>query len=200
MEECASGGHRIDLETISCLQIAQKTDYWFDDEVDQGALWSVSQYLPSNCIVSHVCRMDQYTFHSSLPSSMCLGWIADAPDFNVKEGRKLLDQYRRVRELLVGAWYPLLPYSRSLNDWIASQYHRPDLNKGMILALRRPDSAYPTAEVSLHGLDASATYELYSEVTGKQTRVKGTDLMNHYLLSIPDKRASELIVYHKVRE
>ena len=36
-EECASGGHRIDLETVMRMHMHQKTDYWFDNEVDQAA-------------------------------------------------------------------------------------------------------------------------------------------------------------------
>ena len=36
-EECASGGHRIDLETVMRMHMHQKTDYWFDNEADQAA-------------------------------------------------------------------------------------------------------------------------------------------------------------------
>ncbi len=39
MEECASGGHRMDLETLMRMHIHQKTDYWFDDQADQTAIF-----------------------------------------------------------------------------------------------------------------------------------------------------------------
>ena len=136
-EECASGGHRIDLETVKRMHIAQKTDYWFDNDVDQAALWGLSQYLPNNSIVAHLNQLDDYSFHSTMASSLCLGWIADAPDFDAARGKKLLDRYLEVRHLLVGAWYPLLPYSRDRATWMAVQYHRPDLDEGMVLAFRQ---------------------------------------------------------------
>ncbi len=199
-ENCASGGRRIDLETVARFHIHQKTDYWFDDEVDQASLWSLSHYLPNNIVVAHLNRLDEYSFHSTLPSSLCLGWIADAPDFDRERARKLLGRYRELRPLLVGAFYPLLPYSRGQKDWIASQYHRPDLNQGCILAFRRAESPYRAAEAPLHGLDPETLYELSRDSGGEKIRARGAELMKSFLLTIPERRRSEVIVYRKAEE
>lgn len=196
-EECASGGHRIDLETIQRLHIAQKTDYWFDDEVDQAALWGTSQYLPNHCIVAHLNRLDAYSFHSTMASSLCLGWIADAPDFDAARAKRLLGRYLEVRHLLVGAWYPLLPYSREPDKWMAVQYHRPDLGEGMILAFRRPESPYPSVEVALRGLEPEAAYQLAYDTAGTQREASGKALMTPWVLSLPKRRSSELIHYRR---
>jgi alpha-galactosidase len=200
MEECASGGRRIDIETLRRMHIHQKTDYWFDNETDQASLWGLSQYLPNNVVVAHLNRLDDYSFHSTLASSLCLGWITDAPDFDAARGKKLLDRYRAVRHLLIGAWYPLLPQSRDTTHWLAMQFHRPDLNEGMLLAFRHPESPYPTAEVSLRALDPKATYELRSDATGAATRAKGADLMARFQLTIPERHRSDLIIYRKVAD
>jgi len=196
-EECASGGHRIDLETIQRLHVAQKTDYWFDDDVDQAALWGTSQYLPNNCIVAHLNNLDEYSFRSTMASSLCLGWIADAPDFDAARAKKLLGRYLEVRHLLVGAWYPLLPYSRDRDKWMAVQYHRPDLGEGMVLAFRRPESPYNSAQVALHGLEPGATYELSYDTAGTKARASGRGLMTDFVLTLPKKRSSELIHYRR---
>ncbi|MHB0998355.1 MAG: NPCBM/NEW2 domain-containing protein [Armatimonadota bacterium] len=198
MEECASGGRRIDLETITRMNAHQDSDYWFDYDVDQAQTWGVSQYLPNNLIVQHLHVLDEYSFHATMASSLCLGWIADAPDFDSKKGKELLGRYREVRHLMIGAWYPLLPYSRDSKVWMASQYHRPDLNEGLIIALRHAECPYSTVQVSLHGLDKDATYELRFDSMGKKTKVKGFALMNQYELRIPDKRKSDLITYRKL--
>jgi len=198
--ECASGGRRIDLETVMRMHVHQKTDYWFDNEVDQASLWGLSQYLPNNVVVAHLNRMDDYSFHSTLASSLCLGWIADADDFDLERGKRFFDRYLAVRHLLIGAWYPLLPYSLDPAGWIASQYHRPDLDEGMILVFRRAESPYRTAEVSLRGLDPDATYELASDTTGTKTRVKGAELIGQWHLTVPEKHQSDLIVYRRVTE
>jgi alpha-galactosidase len=196
-EECASGGHRIDLETIQRLHIAQKTDYWFDDEVDQAALWGTSQYLPNHCVVAHLNKLDEYSFRSTMASSLCLGWIADAPDFDMARAKRLLDKYLEVRHLLVGAWYPLLPYSRELDKWMAVEYHRPDLDEGMLLVFRRPESPYSSVQVSLCGLESGAEYELSFDSAGKKVRARGKDLMNELILTLPTRRSSELIHYRR---
>jgi len=197
-EECASGGHRIDLETIQRLHIAQKTDYWFDDDVDQAALWGTSQYLPNNCIVAHLNKLDEYSFHSTMASSLCLGWIADAPDFDRARGQRLLGKYLELRHLLVGAWYPLLPYSRDLSKWAAVQYHRPDLDEGVVLAFRRPESPYNSAQVMFHGLKPDAVYELAFDSTGKKVRASGRELMSEWAVVLPKPRSSDLIHYRRV--
>ena len=200
-EECASGGNRIDLETVMRMHLHQKTDYWFDNEADQGSLWGLSQYLPNNIVVAHLNRMDDYSFHSTLASSLCMGWIADAADFDVKRGKALLDQYLADRHLLVGAWYPLLPYSRDALQWTGSQYHRADLQEGLLLVFRRANSPYRTVDVALRGLDPAATYQYEAfNPAGERVTVKatGAELMRGLTLTLPDKQQSDLIVYRRV--
>ena len=196
-EECASGGRRIDLETVKRMHIHQKTDYWFDNDVDQASLWGLSQYLPNSVFVAHLNRMDDYSFHSTMASSLCMGWIADAPNFDVKLGKKLLDIYLRVRHLLIGAWYPLLPYSREDSAWMASQYHRPDLQEGMILVFRHAKSPYRTADLALRGLDKDTEYVITYTTTAQEVLMKGTDMMRSLPITIPEKHQSELILYRK---
>lgn len=194
--ECASGGMRIDLETVMRMHVHQKTDYWFDNDADQAHLFGLSQYLPNGLVVAHLNRLDDYSFHSTMASSLCLGWIADDPDFDVERGRQLLQRYLDLRHLLVGDWYPLLPYTRKPTEWMAAQYHRPDLEEGMIVAFRHPGSPYPGASVSLHGLDADATYELVSQREGKRT-IQGAKLLAGFLLQLDEPNTSTLIHYRK---
>jgi alpha-galactosidase len=197
-EECSSGGRRIDIETVKRMHIHQDSDYWFDNDVDQAQIWGLSQYLPNNLFTTPINRLDDYSFHSAMATTLCLGWIADAPDFDPERGRELLERYREVRHLLIGAWYPLLPYTRDAKQWMACQYHRPELGEGMLLVFRHAESPYSALEVSLHGLEPEATYELTYDITGQKIRLPGAELMKAYTLILPDRPDSELIVYRKV--
>jgi alpha-galactosidase len=194
-EECASGGRRIDLETVMRMHVHQDSDYWFDDDVDQAQTWGLSQYLPNSSFTTPIVRLDDYSFHSTLATSLCVGWIADDAAFDAARAKRLLDRYRELRPLLVGAWYPLLPYSRAKDVWMASQYHRPDLGQGMILAFRRGECPYPSVEVSLRGLDPAATYELVRESNGEKTILSGKELSGRFLIALDLRRSSELFVY-----
>jgi alpha-galactosidase len=159
----------------------------------------LSQYLPNNLISVPLNRLDDYSFHSALAASLIPGWIADAPDFDSARARELLKRYQSVRHLLVGAWYPLLPYSRRAQDWIAVQFHRPDLDEGVILCFRHAGSPYRTAEVTLRGLDAKTVYRVVSDSTGAVQSAPGGQLMGGWSLTLPEKGRSDLIVYQRER-
>jgi len=197
-EECASGGRRIDLETLQRMPLHQKSDYWFDNEVDQASLWSLSQYLPNNLITVPLTRLDDYSFHSTLAASLIPAWIADAPGFDLSRAKQLLERYRSIRHLLLGAWYPLLPYSRNSRDWMAVQFHRPDLGEGMILLFRHAESPYRTIEIALRGLNAGKNYLLTFDGSGEKRQARGADLMKNVLLSLTERPGSDLITYRQV--
>lgn len=196
-EECASGGRRIDLETVQRMHLHQKSDYWFDNEVDQASLWGLSQYLPNGLITVPLARLDDYSFHSTLASSLCLGWIADAPDFDLARARRLVERYRAVRHLLNAAWHPLLPCSRAADQWLAVQFHRPDLDEGMVLAFRRPASPYAAVELELRALTPDASYTLHFDSTGQSRRLRGAELRAGLPLALPPGPSSELITYRR---
>ena len=197
---CAGGGRRIDLEIFGRMNVTQKTDNWFNNELNQASLWSLSQYLPNNFIMVPINRLDDYSFHSALASSLNLGWIADAPDFDMERARELLDRYRAIRHLLVGAWYPLTHYSLDLDRWHAVQYHRPDLDEGMVLVFRRERSPYRSAVFELHALDPQANYAVASDRTGITRNLSGAALMADFEIVLPEKHQSDMIAYRKVAD
>jgi alpha-galactosidase len=195
-EECASGGRRIDLETIQRMHLHQDSDYWFDNDVDQAQIWGLSQYLPNNAFVSHLNRLDDYSFHSTLAASLCLGWIADAPDFDAPRARHLLDVYRRLRHLLVGAWYPLLPYSRDPQSWLAMQWHRSDLDEGLVLVFRRAQSPLTCAEFRLNGLRPGRKYTVAEpDQAGPGAALSGEASAPPLAVELPLRPMSRLLHY-----
>lgn len=199
-EECASGGHRIDLETVKRFHLHQKTDYWFDNEVDQASIWSLSQYLPNSVFVAPIDRLDEYTYHSVFATSLCVGWIADAPEFPTARASKMLSRYLALRHFLVGDYYPLTDYSLNQRDWMAYQFHRPDLGAGIVMVFRRRESPYRSMEVALHGLEPAATYTLRSETSGKVTEGRGAALMQQMVIALPAPHMSDILVYRKVQK
>ncbi len=138
------------------------------------------------------------SFHSTLAASLIPAWIADAPGFERERARQMLDRYRAIRHLLVGAWYPLLPYTRNPRDWMAVQFHRPDLGEGMILAFRHAESPYRTVEVALRGLKLERSYALTFDSSGEKREARGADLMRGLLLSLDTRPSSELITYREI--
>jgi len=85
-------------------------------------------------------------------------------------------------------------------EWVATQYHRPDLNEGMILAFRRPDSPYSSVQASLRGIDPGATYEVSWDSKDKKDKkaLPGSKLLRGFEIVLPEKRSSDLIVYRRI--
>jgi len=44
------------------MHVHQKSDYWFDNEVDQASIWGLSQYLPNHVFMAPVNRIDPAWF------------------------------------------------------------------------------------------------------------------------------------------
>lgn len=196
-EECASGGRRIDLETVMRMHVHQKSDLWFNNEVDQASLMALSHYLPNGVISVPVNRLDDYSFHSAMASSLIPGWIADAEDFDIKGAKQIADLYRQVRHIFNADFYPLTDCSRDIDKWLASQYHDPKTNEGVILAFRREQCPDDTLQVKLQGLNPKASYRLIFVTTNELKEASGEALMDAFEISIPKKPGSELFVYRK---
>lgn len=195
MDGCSSGGRRIDLETIRRFDFHQESDYWFNNEVDQTRIYGLSQYLPNYLFTTPLSRLDDYSFHSCLATSLCLGWIADAPDFDMERAKKITGKYRQIRHLLTGDWYPLLPFSGNAGSWLAMQFHRPDLQEGVILVFRRAGGADNTVKLSPCCLLPDAHYTISYDTRAVTERKQGAELMKDLSVTLIKKPASELIIY-----
>ena len=192
-EGCASGGRRIDLETISRFHIHQKTDYWFHNEVDQVSIWGLSQYIPNNAIVAHLDRLDDDSFNSTMASSLCVGWRADDPEFDMERARDLIERYNELKHLAIGSWYPLTGYTKSPEEWLVFQFHREDLDEGMVLAFRR-ESRMGNLTVSLRGIRPDGTYAVHYSGSGERVTKSGCDL-NALEIEMPPGTRTELVHY-----
>jgi alpha-galactosidase len=197
-EECASGGRRIDLETIMRMHLHQESDYWFDNEVDLAVVWSLGRYLPNNTFTTPLVRLDDRSFHSTMATSLIPGWIADAKDFDTGRAKQLTGTYRRLRHLLVGAYYPLTEYSRDGKHWMVLQFHRPDLDEGLVLAVPPLQCPQRSIRVKLHGLEPAAEYEVHFEVSDRHGKSSGAELMRQTVVAVPPGDGGERVVYRRV--
>jgi alpha-galactosidase len=193
---CDCGGQRIDLEMIKRFHVNQKSDVFAINNVDQASIWALSQYLPNNLIDVPLVRMDDYTVRSTFASSINLGWTADQSGFDSNKAKAILAKYNALAPRLIGAWYPLLPYSRAETVWMASQYHRPDLGNGIVLAFRHSNNAESAKVFPLYGLIPTASYQVYFNNTGQTITATGTQLMQGLSVSLSQGQ-SELIEYQK---
>jgi hypothetical protein len=87
-------------------------------------------------------------------------------------------QRKGLLPYLYGDYYPLTPGGPSEADWIAWQFHRPDLGEGMVQVFRRKDSPFETARFRLRGLEPEADYEVTDlDRPDEHTTMTGRELM-----------------------
>ncbi len=80
-----------------------------------------------------------------------------------------------------------------------AQFDRPDLQQGVVQAFRRPENNQETLKLKLHGLKATAKYELENLDGGTETHL-GRELMDDELLvKLAQKPEAAVIVYKLVR-
>jgi alpha-galactosidase len=203
IDNCASGGRRIDLETIGRATPFWRTDGPRDPIAHQCHTFGLLPWVPLSATSQDRPR-DDYEFRSSMCSALCLNWwvSGDVPaeripaDFPFDWARSTLSQYLSVRQCYYGDYYPLTSYSQSDDSWIGYQLDRADLGQGMVVVLRRPASPYQAAQFPLRGLDPQASYRITNVDTKQQQTYTGQQLLHSGLeVSLKTRPASALFVY-----
>jgi alpha-galactosidase len=196
IDNCASGGRRIDLETTARSIPLWRTDYqYFEPNGQQLHTYGLNLFLPLHGTGSG--RPDVYAFRSAMNSAIVLGWYLWETNFPAELGRRCIAEYRRVRHLFHGDYYPLTPHSTSDDIWIAYQFHRDDRDEGMVLAFRRPDSAEGERLLNLHALDLRTTYTFQFVDSDEERTLTGAEARAGVLVRIEEPRRSALILYSR---
>jgi alpha-galactosidase len=197
IDNCASGGRRIDLETVSRSIILWRTDYKYGESNGQHShTYGISFYLPTT---STGCFFpNTYSFRSAMNAGVCLIQTYDWSDSELGHIQSLVDDFKRIRPFFFGNYYPLTTFSTSDDIWIAFQFHRQDMDAGMFLAFRRPTSPYITIQLNLCELNPKEKYEVTFEDTKKKNVFIGKDLQDGIKITINDKPGSFLATYHQI--
>jgi alpha-galactosidase len=196
IDNCASGGRRIDLETISRSSPLWRTDYAYGEPNGyQCHTFGLNFYLPLHGTGNF--NTSTYHLRSSLSSAVVMGMDINANNDLLMKNTAI---FKRLRPYFYEDYYPLTSIYNTTPDnvWLAYQLNRPKQNDGIILAFRRPDCNDESVNVKLRGLDEKANYEVFYEDFSVKTTRTGADLMKGMDLSTPLKPGSMLISYKKL--
>jgi alpha-galactosidase len=208
IDNCASGGRRIDLETMSRAIPFWRTDFPCDPVAAQAHTLGLLPWVPLNAVgKAMIGDEDPYRLRSYMASSL-LAFFANKPDapdpdpvpesFPFELARRNLEAYRAIHRFYTGDFYPLTGYSLSNDAWAAYQLDRPDLGEGIVLAFRRPASPFEAARFALHGIDRGASCEVRDMDTGEARTVTGAQLAAPGLpVAIEARPGSKLYHYRR---
>lgn len=207
IDNCASGGRRLDFMAMSYSVSLFRSDYvcWpasATAEGNQVEIYGLNYWLPITGTAS-MGRTDAYNFRS------VFGFAIQTPN-TISQYRKqipLIEEFKKAREYFYGSYYPIVPFVEDTNSWFAYQMHRDDLDSGFVCAFRKLKSDVTQMYLPLSGLDENATYRFTlsdpeEDVEGGHTfTITGKELMEKGLdMNLPWKKSSKLYFYEKISQ
>ncbi len=184
IDNCASGGRRLDLESLRRSVPLWRSDYIIEPIGMQNQTYGISLWFPYEGLASQLVEtgkdkrtIDTYAFRSDMYSSIHAHWDVRRKDIDYERLRQLVGQWRQIAPDYMGDYYPLTSFSASKDAWMAWQFDRPEAGSGMVQVFRRPDSRDNAAQLKLRGLRPDLRYSVTNLDSKDQTVATGRALM-----------------------
>jgi alpha-galactosidase len=201
IDNCASGGRRIDVEMLRRTIPLWRSDYQctanYRPEASQMHAVGYGAWMPYSGSNGGKFPEDIYRVRSGYSPAYAIdGRIANsAPD----AVRATINEYLRVRPYLSEDMYPLTQPTDRTDVYSAVEYFRPSQNDGVLMVFRREHSPYESAVFPLRGVCADARYLFTALDTGEEIELSGKELLERGIkIVMPEKRSSKIIFFHAV--
>ncbi len=194
IDNCASGGRRIDFEIMRRALSLWRSDVCWDALGEQSMNYGISLWYPITGVGA--IDMDAYTFRSGLGSNLSLALDYYHQPAIWAPAAGMVRQWQGIRRLFSEDFYPLTPYSLNTDQWIAWQYHDPEAGEGIVQAFRREKSAVGDNTLKFCGLERNRVYSVQDLDAGTRQELSGSVLMDTGLVvHCPAAPGSVLVHY-----
>lgn len=196
IDTCASGGRRLDLETLRRSVPLLRSDFILNPTGNQCHTYGLSFWVPYQGTGENTDSL--YRMRSIYVSAIntVLETREDKLDFETI--RKALAERASMVDCLMGDYYPLMPYTTSEDQWIAWQFNLASESRGVIQVFRRPQSVYESVRLYPQGLSARTVYEITGN--GPAAKATGANLMKEgILVALKGNPDSAVILYKAIK-
>ncbi len=200
IDTCASGGGRLDLETLRRSVPLHKTDYNYGDvDMKQSMHQALFGWIP---YFGTVNTLNQQDFSSYFLRSSYCAFVADGHDVRSKKFdwtalKASFEEVKSINSYYYSDYYPLTEWNYGLTQWKGWEFIDPETQSGFIQLFCPQDCTELTFLVKLYGLEADRQYILTDAdglfsvtVTGKQLMEDG------YAISVSQPRTAVLIRFN----
>ncbi len=192
IDNCASGGRRLDLEMTRRSVPVWRSDYNCNPHEDileatQSQTFGLSFWLPLSGTVAY--SESEYAARSSImPMSL--------ETFGTIHGAHY-GEYINQRKMMNGYYYPLSSGSYYSDRMLAMQYSDYSAENGMALVYKRADVKDSEYTVKLNGLDREAVYSVYDYDKPEEVfEMTGNELMSDGIkLTLPEGEKAFIIMF-----
>lgn len=203
MDNCSSGGRRLDLEMIkrSVTLWRSDTGCFPEHEGFENTLWNnlqtivLSRYLPFTCCASWTA--DAYSVRSVFTGGIALNLDILSNDFSPEEVQPIIEECRRCRHYWCGRFIEITEPDMELGNWAA--YRLDCENEGCIYYFRKRMAENDTFSLSPGSFDEKAVYDVSftdENMNVSQCEMSGKEL-SQLSVKISHKRGSLLVEYIK---
>jgi alpha-galactosidase len=175
IDTCASGGRRLDLETLRRAVPLWRSDYPFGASPMQMQTFGLALWVPY--FGTSAGSLDPYTFRSEMTPAIGIGPDPKVHGDALKLQLKLISQWREVASFYYGDFFPLTEYSGDDSTWMAWQWGKIDGSAGIVQAFRRDKSSFDEAAFRLRHLNENASYIVENLDSLQKIQRSGKDLV-----------------------
>jgi len=208
IDNCASGGRRIDLETLRRATMFTRSDAVDVGEegasqidiVSQLQCWGLGHWLADHAGLS--AAFNAYAIRSALAA----GFMAyrslpeDEHDPEYVDAIAAVSEMKRLRPFMAEERIGLIAPDLEKEAWAAYQHHRYSDSSGIIIALRGPGAGADSVTLRPEHIEPDATYQVIrwdDYRAAPSAQVSGAAL-KEMAVTIAQTRSSVLIEYQRV--
>lgn len=207
IDNCASGGQRIDLETCARSIPLWRTDGTITPLMErnfneaairnQVMTGGLSRYLPFH--TSGQMGATPYLFRSGFNAGISFAEDIRDPAYPRDLLAQGIAEGKRLRKYYLGDFYALSDVTTNPKDWLVLQYHRPAEQDGMVMAFRRHESPFAAYECELRDIESGAEYEVtlsHDYVPSQPIRMSGAELAAFHA-EVRERPGSLIVEYRR---
>lgn len=205
IDNCSSGGRRIDLETVSRSIPCWQSDTACSPDSDERPIstWTQNQHVSlSRCLPYHLASTwfeKAYHFRSGMTDGLACAFDFLGDSYDKAPARRAVDELHRLRRYWKGDFIQITPPSLSEDIWFA--YQLTCEKSGCALAFRRRACAEEDYTLALAGLDADRLYSLYicdEDYNVDEAVCSGEELMQGITLHSDSPMSSFTVEYRRM--
>ena len=184
IDSCASGGHRLDLETMRRAVALHPTDYSYNDlSAKQIGTYGLASWFPfagaNTGVGGYVTSTSKYIIRSAYRQALILQYdvnVLSKEYFEIAEN--CVNEWNGIKKYFYDDLYQLTKSTTGFTDWYSYEYLSEENQEGFALVFRRSDKAERTQSIKLKGLHAEDTYEITFADSEAVVTATGAELMS----------------------
>lgn len=204
LEGCASGGRRIDLETIRRFHTTWIGDHTLDPRTVRWNLHGLHHFLPGNYLYVAYSWPMPYQRPEDLTEASLGSFFGGAfgtsgrldlwPAAFRKSAARYFALHQQLRRSLMEDFYPLTAQAGDDSGWAGWQFHDPASGRGFVQAFRQT-SRQPARRLRVYGLEAGKAYRFLDPISRESRDLSGADALANGVEFRAEPEGFALLVY-----